>query len=71
MTDYSVGKLYVQSDGKLQLWLQPVIATDSQSLVLHVGSDTFAFEDADVKEANKPECGTVPVSAGPPATRLD
>ena len=31
----------------MQLWLQPVIATASQSLVLHVGSDTFAFKDAD------------------------
>ena len=49
MTDYSVDKLYVQSDGQLQLWLQPVIATGSQSLVLHVGSETFAFKDADIQ----------------------
>ena len=47
MTNYSVTKLYVQSNETLQLWLQPIIATHSQSLVLHVGSDTFAFKDAD------------------------
>ena len=51
MTDYSVDKLYVQSDGQLQLWLQPVIATGSKSLVLHVGSETFAFKDADGQTA--------------------
>ena len=49
MTDYSVDKLRVQSDGQLQLYLNRNITTDSQSLVLHVGSDTFAFEDANVK----------------------
>ena len=47
LTNYSVTTLYVQSDEHLQLWLQPIIATGSQSLVLHVGSDTFAFKDAD------------------------
>ena len=47
LTNYSITQLYVQSNGHLQLWLQPVIATASQSLVLHVGSDTFAFKDAD------------------------
>ena len=51
MTDYSVTKLYVQSDGQLQLWLQPVIATGSKSLVLHVGSETFAFKDANSQPA--------------------
>ena len=51
MTDYSVDKLYVQSDGQLQLWLQPVIATGSKSLVLHVSSETFAFKDANVIQA--------------------
>ena len=49
MTDYSVGAVRVQSDGQLQLYLHPNIATDSQSLVLHVGSETFAFKDANVK----------------------
>ena len=47
MTDYSVETLYVQSDGQLHLWLQTPIRTSSQSLVLHVGSETFAFKDAD------------------------
>ena len=52
MTDYSVTAARVESDGQLQLYLGRDIATDSGSLVLHVGSDTFAFEDADVKEGN-------------------
>ena len=49
MTDYSIGAARVQSDGQLQLYLNRNITTDSQSLVLHVGSETFAFEDANVK----------------------
>ena len=49
MTDYSVGAARVQSDGQLQLYLNRNITTDSQSLVLHVGSETFAFKDANVK----------------------
>ena len=49
-TDYSVGAARVQSDGQLQLYLSPDITTDSESLVLHVGSETFAFKDANVKE---------------------
>ena len=49
MTDYSVGAARVQSDGQLQLYLNRNITTDSESLVLHVGSETFAFEDANVK----------------------
>ena len=32
------------------MFLGADIATDSESLVLHVGSETFAFEDADTKE---------------------
>ena len=51
MTDNSVTGVRVQSNGQLRLWMQSIIATESESLVLHVGSDTFAFEDADVKEA--------------------
>ena len=50
MTDYSVTGVRVQSNGQLRLWMQSIIATESESLVLHVGSDTFAFEDANVKE---------------------
>ena len=49
MTDYSVGAARVQSDGQLQLYLNRNITTDSESLVLHVGSETFAFEDANAK----------------------
>ena len=49
MTDYSVGAARVQSDGQLQLYLNRDITTDSQSLVLHVGSETFDFKDANVK----------------------
>ena len=49
-TPYSVGAVRVQSGGELQLYLDPGIITDSQFLVLHVGPDTFAFEDADVQE---------------------
>ena len=54
MTDYSVTAARVQSDGQLRLNLSPDITSyhDSESLVLHVGSETFAFEDANVKEDN-------------------
>ena len=51
-TPYSVTAARVQSSGQLQLYLSPDITTDSQTLVLHVGSETFSFEDATVKEAN-------------------
>ena len=51
-TPYSVTAARVQSGGQLQLYLSPDITTDSQTLVLHVGSETFPFEDAHVKEAN-------------------
>ena len=51
MTDYSVGGVRVKSNGQLQMFMGADIATDSESLVLHVGSETFAFEDADTKEA--------------------
>ena len=51
MTDYSVTGVRVKSNGQLQMFLDADIATDSESLVLHVGSDTFAFEDANVKVA--------------------
>ena len=49
MTDYAVTSVQVRSGGELQLWVLPNIATGSRSLVLHVGSDTFAFEEADQK----------------------
>ena len=49
-TDYSVTAVRLQSNGQLQLWTDVDIAAGSDSLVLHVGSDTFAFEDADQKD---------------------
>ena len=51
-TDYDVTSVQVRSDGELRLWVSPNIATGSRSLVLHVGSDTFAFEDAETKGVN-------------------
>ena len=52
LTDYSVSSVQLRSNGQLRLWMNPNIAAGSESLVLHVGSDTFAFQDADQKEVN-------------------
>ena len=52
LTDYSVSSVQLRSNGQLRLWVTPNIAAGSESLVLHVGSDTFAFQDADQKEVN-------------------
>ena len=49
-TDYSVTAVRLQSNGQLQLWTGAHGGASSDSLVLHVGSDTFAFEDADQKD---------------------
>ena len=49
-TDYSVTSVNVQSNGQLQFWLGEPIAAGSESLVLHVGSEMFAFQEADVKD---------------------
>ena len=50
MTDYSVdGRCTSSPTDSCSCGCNPVIATDSQSLVLHVGSETFAFKDANVK----------------------
>ena len=49
-TDYSVTSVNVQSNGQLQFWLGEAIAAGSESLVLHVGSEMFAFQEADVKD---------------------
>ena len=51
-TDYSVTSVQVRSNGQLRLWMNPNIAAGSESLALHVGSDTFAFQAADEKDAN-------------------
>ena len=53
MTDYQVTAVQVRNNnGQLQLWISPDLTTATQSLVLHVGSESFAFEDADTKQAN-------------------
>ena len=49
-TNYAVAQLWVNSDGLLQLYLDQDIDSDINGLVLHVGSDAFAFEDADVMQ---------------------
>ena len=49
-TDYSVTAVVLQSNGQLRLWTGAHGGASSDSLVLHVGSDTFAFEDADQKD---------------------
>ena len=51
-TDYAVTAVRVQSDGQLQLWLSPDLATDTEDLVLHAGSASFAFAEADDTNAN-------------------
>ena len=52
MTDYQVTAVQVRNNnGQLQLWISPDLTTATQSLVLHVGSESFAFEDADTKGA--------------------
>ena len=53
MTDYQVTAVQVRNNnGQLQLWVSPDLTTATQSLVLHVDSESFAFEDADTKQAN-------------------
>ena len=52
LTDYAVTSAQVRSDGELRLFLNPDIAVGSESLVLHAGSATFAFQDADTTGAN-------------------
>ena len=52
MTDYAVASVQVRSNGQLRLWVNPDLATGSESLVLHVGSQTFAFQAADTEGAN-------------------
>ena len=49
-TDWVVTAVVLQSNGQLRLWTGAHGGASSDSLVLHVGSDTFAFEDADQKD---------------------
>ena len=51
-TDYAVASVQVRSNGQLRLWVNPDLVTGSESLVLHVGSQTFAFQAADTEGAN-------------------
>ena len=51
-TSYSVTSVQDRSNGQLQLWINPDITSASLKLVLHVGTDTFNFQDADTKGAN-------------------
>ena len=39
-------------DGQVQFWMTPDIATGSESLVLHIGSETFPFQSAHTKQSN-------------------
>ena len=51
MTDYTFNGVRLNSGGELALWIDPNVTSDSQTLVLHVGSETFAFDDADTTDA--------------------
>ena len=51
-TGYAVTSVQVRSDGELRLFLNPNLTTASQSLVLLVGAERFAFAHADTKSGN-------------------
>ena len=51
-TDYSVNRVQVRANGQLQLFVGPNLARGSRALVLHVGSETFKFADADNKSGS-------------------
>ena len=51
-TDYDVTSVQVRSNGQVQFWMTPDIATGSESLVLHIGSETFPFQSAHTKQSN-------------------
>ena len=51
-TGYAVTSVQVRSDGELRLFVNPDLTTATQSLVLLVGSERFAFAHADTKAAN-------------------
>ena len=52
MTDYTMTSVQVRANGELRLFLNPDLTTASQSLVLLVGAERFAFAHADTKAAN-------------------
>ena len=49
-TAYNITSLQVRANGQVQLWINPDITTAGDSLVLHIGSQSFAFETADTKQ---------------------
>ena len=49
-SSYSVTAVNLQSTGQLRLFVSPEIDVGIESLVLRVGSATFAFEDADEQD---------------------
>ena len=51
-TDYDVTSVQLRSNGQVQFWMNPDIATGSESLVLHIGSETFPFQSANTKQSN-------------------
>ena len=52
MTDYTMTSVQVRANGELRLFLNPDLTTASQSLVLLVGAERFAYAHADTKAAN-------------------
>ena len=51
-TGYAVTSVQVRSGGELRLFINPDLTTATQSLVLLVGAERFAFAHADTKAAN-------------------
>ena len=52
-TDYSVTVVRERNNGTLEIDFDEDLTTATQSLVLHVGSRTFAFQDADTKNVRR------------------
>ena len=50
--DYAVNGVRVRSNGRLELWINLDLNMDSRHLVLHVDSESFAFQSADAKGTN-------------------
>ena len=51
-TGYAVTSVQVRSGGQIRLFVNPDISTASENLVLHIGDDSFRFQDADTKGNN-------------------
>ena len=50
--DYAVNGVRVRPNGRLELWINLDLNMDSRHLVLHVDSESFAFQSADAKGTN-------------------